>query len=257
MIVLGIDVGGSGIKGALVETTSGELVSQRLRIDTPQPSTPTAVIEAMRSLVMKLDYHGPIGVGFPAIVDQGVVRSAANIAEEWLHYPAQEAMSAALGCDVTLLNDADAAGLAAIRFGYGQDRPGVVLVFTLGTGIGSALFLDGRLVPNLELGHIYLPGHERDAEYYAADSARKREKLSWAEWAERLNQYLGYIEFLFSPSLIILGGGVSKKHDSFIPYLNLRTEVVPAKLRNEAGIVGAAVAAAVAAATENSPARSG
>jgi polyphosphate glucokinase len=252
MIVLGIDVGGSGIKGALVDTTTGELVSQRLRFDTPQPSVPTAIIEAMGSLVKKLDYQGPIGVGFPAIIDHGVVRSAANIAQEWLDYPAQETMTAALGCEVTLLNDADAAGLAAISFGYGRDRPGVVLVFTLGTGIGSALFLDGRLAPNLELGHLYLPGHERDAEYYAADSARKREKLSWAEWAGRLNHYLGYIEFLFSPSLIILGGGVSKKHDEFIPYLNLRTEVVPAKLRNEAGIVGAAMAAAIA-----DPARSG
>ena len=246
MIALGIDVGGSGIKGALVDTTSGQLVSERLRVETPQPSVPTAVITAMRSLIQQLDYQGPIGVGFPAIVDQGVTRSAANVAKEWLNYPAAQEMSAALGQNVVLLNDADAAGLAAVRFGYAQGRPGVVFFFTLGTGIGSALFVDGHLVPNTELGHVYLPGRKRDAEFYTADSARKRENLDWVEWADRLNQYLHHIEFLFSPNLIILGGGVSKKHENFIPLLKLRAEVVPAKLLNEAGIVGAAVAASEA-----------
>jgi polyphosphate glucokinase len=246
MIALGIDVGGSGIKGALVDTVSGQLVSERLRVETPQPSVPTAVITAMRSLIQQLNYRGPIGVGFPAIVDQGVTRSAANVAKEWLNYPAAQEMSAALGQNVVLLNDADAAALAAVRFGYAQGRPGVVLFFTLGTGIGSALFMDGRLVPNTELGHLYLPGQKRDAEFYAADSARKRENLDWVEWADRLNQYLHHIEFLFSPSLIILGGGVSKKHEKFISLLKLRAEVVPAKLLNEAGIIGAAVAASEA-----------
>jgi polyphosphate glucokinase len=246
MIALGIDVGGSGIKGALVDTTSGELVTERLRIATPQPSLPTAVIAAMQSLVKQLDYQGPIGVGFPAIVDRGVTRSAANVAKAWVNYPAAQEMSAALNQPVILLNDADAAGLAAVRFGFAQDRPGVVFFFTLGTGIGSALFMDGRLIPNTELGHLYLPGRKRDAEYYTADSARKREKLSWTEWADRLNQYLRHIEFLFSPNLIILGGGVSKKHEKFIPLLKLRAEVVPAKLLNEAGIIGAAVAASEA-----------
>jgi polyphosphate glucokinase len=244
MEMLGVDVGGSGIKGALVDIENGQLVTERLRIKTPQPAKPEAVIKTIQKLVRNFDYSGPLGVGFPAIIQDGLVLSAANVADEWIGYAGQKKIAKATGNKVTLLNDADAAGLAEMRFGAGRDQKGVAMVLTLGTGIGSALFVDGKLVPNLELGHIYLKGQNTDAEEYASDRIRSELDLNWKSFANRLDEYLHYLEALFSPNIFILGGGVSKKSNKFIPQLTVRAPVVPAKLRNEAGIVGAAMAAA-------------
>ncbi|HEX6384866.1 MAG TPA: ROK family protein [Anaerolineae bacterium] len=243
MVILGIDVGGSGIKGALVDTESGEMTTSRIRISTPQPATPTAVIKTIGKIVKKLGYSGPMGVGIPSIVIDGTVMSAANIDDAWIGYPGQQAMAEATGCPVTLRNDADVAAIAEMRYGAGRGHQGVVMVFTLGTGIGSAMFVKGRLVPNLELGHIYMRNQRKDAEAYASDRARKDQDLSWKTWGKRLNAYFQYIEALFSPQLIIIGGGVSKKHEKFLHYIETRAPIVPAQLRNRAGIVGAAVAA--------------
>ena len=243
MEILGIDVGGSGIKGALVDAENGDLITERIRIKTPQPAKPKAVIETIVELVRQFEYSGPLGVGFPAVVLDGVVMSAANVDYRWIHYHGEEAISQAVGGPVTLLNDADAAGIAEMTFGAGRGRGGVVMILTLGTGIGSALFIDGVLVPNTELGHIYMRNRKIDAEDYASDRIRSKKGLSWKDWAGRLDKYLHYLEALFSPNLFVLGGGVSKKHNKFIPRLTIRTEVVPAELLNEAGIVGAAMAA--------------
>ncbi len=245
MITLGIDIGGSGIKGALVDTEKGELVSERIRIPTPKPSTPDAVIKVIKKITTEFRYKGPIGVGIPGIVLHGVVMSAANINDDWIGFSGEEAIEHATGCSTKLLNDADVAAIAELHFGKGQNESGTVMVFTLGTGIGSAMFVDGKLVPNLELGHLYLAGQQigQDAEYFTADRARKRNDLSWKKWGQRLDIYFNHIEFLFSPDLIIIGGGVSKKHEKFLHYINVRAQVVPAKLRNEAGIIGAALAA--------------
>ncbi|WP_420640851.1 polyphosphate--glucose phosphotransferase [Candidatus Leptofilum sp.] len=244
MIALGIDIGGSGIKGALVDTKKGEMITDRLRIPTPKPAKPKAVIKVLKRIVDHFEYSGPIGVGIPAIVINGVTHSAANIDDKWIGYSSQQAMAEATGCPVTLANDADVAGVAVMRFGAGKGKQGTVMIFTLGTGIGSAVFVDGRLVPNTELGHLYLRNQKNDAENYAAERIREEKNLSWKQWGQRLNTYFQHIEFLFSPELIIIGGGVSKKHEEFLHYIKIRAEIVPAELRNEAGIVGAAVLAA-------------
>ncbi len=244
MELLGIDVGGSGIKGALVDIESGELTTDRVRVETPQPASPKAVIKSIRKLVEGFEYHGPTGVGFPAVILDGKMLSAANVSDDWIGYPGQAAMAEATDCPVTVLNDADAAGIAEMRFGAGRKERGVVMILTLGTGIGSALFVNGRLVPNTELGHLYLPGHKVDAENYTSDRIRSEKNLSWPGWARRLDEYLRHLEKIFTPSLFILGGGVSKKHDKYVPLLTIRTRIVPARLRNQAGIVGAAMAAA-------------
>ena len=243
MAILGIDIGGSGIKGALVDIDSGELETDRLRIETPQPSKPEAVIEVVRQIVEHFAYKGPLGVGFPAIVIQGVTRSAANVDDAWIEYPAAKKIAEATGCQTIVRNDADVAAVAEMKFGAGKGQMGSVMVFTLGTGIGSAMFMDGKLVPNLELGHVYLPGRKKDAEFYAAERVRDEKNLSWRAWGKRLNKYFNFIEGLFSPELIIIGGGVSKKHEEFLSYIKVRARVVPAALRNEAGIVGAALTA--------------
>ncbi len=243
MNMLGIDIGGSGIKGALVNIETGELEQERLRLPTPQPATPQAVVQTVATIVAHFGYSGPLGVGIPSLVINGVTKTAANIDRNWINFAAREALMQATGCAVTLLNDADAAGVAEMQFGAGRNERGVVMIFTLGTGIGSCMFVNGHLVPNLELGHIYLPGHRQDAEFYASDRIRKEEDLGWKKWAGRLTEYLQYIEALFSPELLILGGGVSKKHEKFFPYLHVQARLLPAQLRNEAGIVGAAVAA--------------
>ncbi|MCP4415736.1 MAG: ROK family protein [Chloroflexi bacterium] len=241
MIKLGIDIGGSGIKGALVDTEKGKMVTDRLRILTPQPSKPQAVIGVLQQIVTHFNYNGPIGVGFPGIVVNGVVHSAANIDDDWLGFPGQQAIAKATGYAVTLANDADVAGVAEMRFGAGKGQSGVVMIFTLGTGIGSAMFVNGRLVPNTELGHLYLRNQKKDAENRAAERIREEKNLSWKAWGKRLDSYFKHIEFIFSPELIIIGGGVSKSHEEFLHYINIRTKIVPALLRNEAGIVGAAV----------------
>jgi polyphosphate glucokinase len=235
-----LDIGGTGIKGALVDVDHGRLTTERYRLVTPHPSRPDAVAVVARDVLAHFDYHGKLGVAFPAVIKNGAAMTAANIDDRWIGTDVGAVISDATGCAATPINDADAAGLAEVRFGAGRDVDGVVLMLTLGTGIGSAVFLDGRLVPNTELGHIEL--HGADAETTASDAVREREELSWKQWARRLSRYLRHVEALLWPDLIILGGGVSKKGEKFLPLLeDVRTPVVTAQLQNEAGIVGAAV----------------
>ncbi|MBC7638295.1 MAG: ROK family protein [Rhodoferax sp.] len=243
-IALGIDVGGSGIKGAPVDLATGSLAAERLRVETPQPSTPEAVAEVVAQIVDHFAAalgDGAIGVTVPAVVTGGVVRTAANIDQSWIGTDADALFTGRLGRAVHLVNDADAAGVAEARFGAARSTKGLVVVTTLGTGIGTALLLDGRLVPNSELGHLEIDGY--DAETRAASSARENEGLSWEDWAARLQRYYGAIEDLLWPALIVVGGGISKKADKFLPLLHLRAPIVAAQLRNEAGIIGAAVLA--------------
>jgi polyphosphate glucokinase len=236
----GIDFGGSGIKGAPVDLEKGELTEERVRIDTPRPSTPEAVAEVFAELLARFpDSKGPVGVTVPGVVVKGVVSSAANIDKHWIGEDADRLFTDRTGRDVHVVNDADAAGLAEVRYGAAKGRRGLVLVTTLGTGIGSALVYDGVLVPSSELGHIEIDGH--DAEKRAASSAREREDLSWEKWAERLTTYYSKLEDLFSPELFVVGGGISKKADKFLPLIDIETEIIPAQLRNAAGIVGAAL----------------
>ncbi|MGH9132459.1 MAG: polyphosphate--glucose phosphotransferase [Ilumatobacteraceae bacterium] len=237
----GIDIGGTGMKAAPVDLDTGELLDKRYRIDTPQPATPEAMVPVVKELVSHFSWSGPVGAAMPAIVRHGVVWSAANIDESWIGTDADALFTEATGCEVGMMNDADAAGVAEMTFGAGRGRAGVVIVLTFGTGIGSGLFVDGRLVPNTELGHIQIDG--LDAEERAAASARKRDDLTWAQWASRANRYLFEIVKLFSPELIIIGGGASKRADDWVPLLNLDTEVAVASMANNAGIVGAALMA--------------
>ncbi len=241
--VLGVDIGGSGIKGALVDTEQGILATERHRIPTPQPATPDAVVATVADLTRFFAWQGPIGCGFPAAIKQGVVCTASHIDTAWLGCVVARQFGSVLRNPIWLMNDADAAGAAEMQFGAGRNQRGLVLVLTVGTGIGSALFIDGHLVPNTELGHIQMQGQE--AEAYASDSVRKKKLLEWDEWGRRFNEYLHTMEQLFWPDLIIIGGGASKKFDKFATTLTLRTPVVPARLRNEAGIIGAALTARV------------
>lgn len=246
MQILGIDIGGSGIKGAPVDIRSGDMLAERHRIPTPQPATPQAVADTAAELARHFDWKGPIGCGFPAVIRQGKAYTAANVDASWIGTQADELLAEATGCPVAIGNDADVAGLAEMRFGAGKGVGGVVLIVTLGTGIGTALFVDGKLVPNTELGHIELNGG--DAEDYAADSVREAEDLSWKKWAKRVDAYLDCMQAYLWPELIIIGGGVSKKHEKFIPRLTVATKVVPAQMFNQAGIVGAALGAEALAA---------
>jgi polyphosphate glucokinase len=248
-IQLGIDIGGSGVKGAPVDLDTAEFTAERVRIDTPQPSTPEAVAETVAAVVGRFDVEGTVGCTFPGIVQQGVIRLAANVDKAWVDTDAAALFGETLGRPVAVLNDADAAGLAEARYGAAKGRDGVVLVLTFGTGIGSALLNDGELVPNTELGHLELDGH--DAEDRAAAAAREDEGLSWEDWGDRVDRYLQHLELLFTPDLFVVGGGVSKKFDKFVDHLHTRAEIVPAQLRNHAGIVGAAL---VAAGREQAPA---
>ncbi len=239
--VLGIDIGGSGIKAAPVDVTAGTLGAERVKLATPQPSRPDAVADVVKQLVTAFQWTGPVGITFPGVVVDGEVRTAANVDKEWIGTDASALFGAAAGGAVTVLNDADAAGLAEMRFGAGAGQFGTVLMLTLGTGIGSALFSGGVLVPNTEFGHIEIKG--REAEKRASEHAREEHDLSWGKWAGRIDEYLAHMEMLLSPSLIIIGGGVSRKSDKFLPLLTgLRAQVVPATLHNDAGIVGAAMA---------------
>jgi polyphosphate glucokinase len=240
--VLGIDIGGSGIKAAPVDVTAGSLTAERVKIATPQPSKPQAVADVVRQLTEAFEWTGPVGVTFPGVVVDGEVRTAANVDKKWIGTDARALFSEATGDEVTVLNDADAAGLAEMRFGAGAGQAGTVLMLTLGTGIGSALFTGGVLVPNTEFGHIELNGHE--AEKRASEHAREEHDLSWGKWAGRIEEYLTHMEMLISPGLIIIGGGVSRKSDKFLPLVTgLRAKIVPARLHNDAGIVGAAMSA--------------
>ena len=240
-LALGIDIGGTGIKGAAVDVEQGILVGERWRVLTPQPATPAAVSAKVGEFVNHFEWEGPVGCGFPAAIRSGQVKIASNISKKWIGQNVEQLFGEATERRVTVLNDADAAGVAEMRFGAGRGQNGVVLVVTLGTGIGTALFIDGHLVPNTELGHIEIDG--RDAESWAADSVREKKKLPWKTWARRLDKYFKRIQFYVWPDLIIVGGGVSKKHEKFLPHLEVDTKVVPAHMRNQAGIVGAAAAA--------------
>ena len=241
MKVLGIDIGGTGIKGAVVDTKRGVLKSDRLRLLTPESPTPDAVAGVVRTLTGHFDWDGPVGCTFPGVVRDGTIETAANLTPDWIGVDSHALFAEATGCPVHVLNDADAAGVAEVAFGAAEGRDGVIVLVTLGTGIGSALLVDGHLVPNSELGH--LPLHGGDAENYAAESVREHESLSWQDWGSRVGEYLRMVEELFWPHLFILGGGVSKKADRYLGFLDTRTQVVPARLLNQAGIVGAALRA--------------
>lgn len=244
----GIDIGGSGIKGAPVDLESGAFAAERHRVATPVPSTPENVADVVVDVVRQFHWDGPIGITFPAVVQHGVARSAANVDKSWIGTDLHELFGRTTGRHVLAVNDADAAGVAEAAFGAARGQRGVVLVATLGTGIGSALLIDGTLVPNTELGHLEVDGH--DAETRASDAARDRDGMSWKKWAKRLTTYFGAVERLFSPDLIVVGGGVSKKADKFLPLVGIRTPIVPADLRNDAGIIGAALLASQAASAQ-------
>lgn len=250
---LGIDIGGTGIKGALVDTESGELLTDRLKLPTPEGGLPKDIVATVTDLIEKiggLEDGVPVGVCFPAIVRHGRTMSAANVSKKWIGLEAEKLFEDALGRDIHFVNDADAAGFAEVKYGAAKGIGGLVLLTTLGTGIGSAFIYDGVLVPNSELGHLEIGGH--DAEKKAAYSAKEREELDWEHWAKRLQRYYTHLELLFSPDLFIVGGGVSKHHDDFLPLLQLQTPIVPAVHRNNAGILGAAALATPAVA--NAPA---
>lgn len=244
-ISFGIDIGGSGIKGAPVDLVKGKFVAKRLRIPTPQPSTPQACGEVIASIVDHfaddVSPDSPVGITIPGPVQHGTVPFMANLSQEWVGFPADEYLKKRLGRPVSLFNDADAAGLAEVKYGAAKDHPGLVIVTTLGTGIGTAMIYRGVLIPNSELGHLEIDGY--DAEKRAASSVKENEALSYPEWAERLQRYYSHVEMLFSPDLFVVGGGVSKDWEQFGPLLNLKTPIVPAALQNKAGIIGAAIAA--------------
>jgi polyphosphate glucokinase len=239
--VLGIDIGGTGIKGAPVDVTAGHMLAERVKLPTPSPAVPDQVARVIRRIAEQFDWSGPVGVTFPGVVAGGVIRTAANLGHAWVGIDSVKFFGEAVRQPVTVLNDADAAGLAEMDFGAGKGEQGTVLMLTFGTGIGSALFYDGVLVPNTEFGHIEI--HGKDAESRASERAREEGELSWDKWAGRVDTYLDKMEALLSPDLIIIGGGISKKSDKFLPKLTLHARVVPATLHNDAGIVGAAMAA--------------
>jgi polyphosphate glucokinase len=241
--VLGVDIGGSGIKAAPVDVTAGALTLERIKVLTPQPAKPEAIADAVRGLVAQFGWSGRAGITFPGVVADGVIRTAANLDPAWIGVNAHDLFGTATGLEVKVLNDADAAGQAEMRFGAGAGQRGTVVMLTFGTGIGSALFFDGVLVPNTEFGHIEIRG--KDAEKRASERAREVHGLDWAQWAARVNEYMCHLEALLWPELFIVGGGVSRKSDKFLPLLEgLHARVVAAKLHNDAGIVGAALAGA-------------
>jgi polyphosphate glucokinase len=241
--VFGIDIGGTGIKGAPIDVGGGKLTADRRKLPTPQPAKPDAVAEVVSELVKSFDWTGAIGLTFPGVVADGEIRTAANLDSDWIGVNARELFGRATGQLVTVINDADAAGVAEMKFGAGVGKKGTVLMLTLGTGIGSALFIDGVLVPNTEFGHIEIRG--KDAEKRASERAREEHDLDWEHWAGRVDEYMSHLEALLWPDLFIVGGGVSRKSDKFLPLLEkLRATVVPAAMLNDAGIVGAALTAA-------------
>lgn len=240
-VSVGVDIGGTGIKAALVDVKAGELVGERLRVETPPGGRPEDIAEVVRNLIETLDPKGvakSVGICFPAVVQHGVTLSAANVSKEWINLHADKLFTKVVGREVYLINDADAAGVAEMKFGAGRKESGLAILTTLGTGIGTALFINGELVPNTELGHLEIDGV--DYETKAAFSAKERENLDWDQWAERLQRYYSKLEALFTPDLFIVGGGVSKEHEFFLPLLKLKTPIVPAVLKNNAGIIGAA-----------------
>nr|AGU10295.1 ROK family [uncultured organism] len=248
---IGIDIGGTGIKGAAVDLDTGTLTTERIKLNTPKGGKPDAIVETVVSLIGKLGgvaADTPVGVCFPAVVQHGHTMSAANVDKSWIGLAAEKLFESALGRDITFVNDADAAGYAESQFGAAKDRKGLILMTTLGTGIGSAIIYNGVLVPNAELGHIALDGYE-DYEKQASFIVKENEGLSWKQWAARLQKYYSKLESLFTPDLFIVGGGVSKHHKDFLPLFDLKTKIVPAELRNNAGLLGAASLAAHGAGT--------
>ena len=239
MQILGIDVGGSGIKGAPVDTDTGQLLGERIRIKTPKKGEPEPIAQVVKQIAESFNWNGPIGIGFPAPIKGGVTLMAANVSDKWVGTNADKLFTKITGCECTLINDADAAGLAEMSFGAGRAQNGTVILLTLGTGIGSAIFHNGHLIPNTEFGHVEIKGE--DAEFRASALARQRDKLSWKKYTKRLTKYLQTMEKLFWPDLFIIGGGISKDAEKFLPMLEITTKVVPAQLLNEAGIVGAAL----------------
>ena len=239
--IVGIDVGASGIKGGIVDVETGELLTERFKLATPKPATPKAMAATFAELVKILDWNGPIGCGFPSIIKKGVAHTAANIDKSWIGTSVEDVFSQASGCPVKVLNDADAAGIAEVSFGKGKNVDGVVLLITVGSGLGSALFVNGRLVPNTEFGHLYLKGHKEVAERWASSSAKKKNDLSYEQWGPRVNDYLVHLDRILSPDRIILGGGISRKFEKYGQYLDVNAEVLPADLRNNAGSIGAAM----------------
>lgn len=240
MQILGVDVGGSGIKGAIVDTATGALVSERIRIETPQPATPEAIGLTVKELAHQHSWTGPIGIGFPAAIQHGIARTASNIDKAFIGLSVTELFSAQTGCQVFVANDADVAAIAEMHFGAGKDNTGVVLIVTIGTGLGTALFTNGHLLPNTELGHIYLD-NGCEAERFASEATKEAEALKWRQWGLRFNHYLMTMEALLWPDLIILGGGASAKLEKYAPQITVKAPVVAAKFLNQAGIVGAAL----------------
>lgn len=243
---VGIDIGGTGIKGALVDLSAGALISERIKVPTPAGAEPDDVLGAVKQVLDQLgveDAGVPLGVAFPAIIKRGRTLSAANVSHKWIGFEAESFFENGLGREIHFANDADVAGVAELRYGAAKGHDGLVLLTTLGTGIGTALLHDGKLIPNSELGHLQRAGHKRDAEAWTAYSAMERESLTWKQWAKRLQWYYSHLEFLLSPDLFIVGGGVSKHADEFLPLLDLKTPIVPAVHRNNAGIIGAAALA--------------
>lgn len=244
---VGVDIGGTGIKGAVVDLSTGELLTDRIKVATPKGAEPEDVLDAVKVVLDRLEVTDagdvPLGVAFPAIVKNGRTLSAANVADTWIDFEAESFFEKGLGRQIHFANDADVAGVAELRYGAARGQDGLVILTTLGTGIGSAMIYNGVLVPNSELGHVHRAKHGKDAEAWAAYSAMERDQLDWPEWAERLQWYYSHIEFLFSPDLFVVGGGVSKHADKFLPLLDLKTPIVPAVHRNNAGIIGAAALA--------------
>ena len=239
MRILGVDIGGTGIKAAVIETQTGELISEHKRIPTPQPATPENIASSLAQLVTELAWSGPIGCGFPATVHHGVAYSASNIDPSWINTDAQTLFSQVTSRPCFVVNDADAAGMAEMRFGAGQNNFGVTILLTIGTGIGSAVFVKGQLHPNTELGHVRFG--DSIAERYCAESVRIKQNLSWQEWGIRFNEYLNHLEFVFNPDRFIIGGGIAEHMTQFQPYLHTKALILPARSLNQAGIIGAAL----------------
>ena len=242
MVVLGIDIGGSGMKGALVNSLTGEMLTERYRIPTPTSRKPKEMAEVVKKIVEHFDHKGPVGVGFPTIIRHGVCKSVGNLHKKWKNVNVRELFSNATGLPVTVINDADAAGYATMNYGMGIGKEGLVVMITIGTGLGSGAFYNGELIPNFELGQIPYKKYKK-IEDWAAASAKEKEGLSYKQWGKRFNVFLKYVDLLISPDYIILGGGTSKQFDEYKDYITIETPVVPAELRNQAGIVGAAAAA--------------
>src|SRR4051794_22377530 len=240
MAILGVDVGGTGIKGAPVDTDDGKLLGERFRVVTPQPATVEAVVDCIGQVAEHFNWKGEIGCGFPSVIKKGTIYTAANIDKSWIGVNAKEQIEHRTQCRTHMINDADAAGLAEMHFGAGKDNKGVVFLITIGTGLGTALFVNGELVPNTELGHLSIRG--KDAEDRASNRIRLEKELSWKDWSKRFNEYLMEVERLLWPDLIILGGGLSKSTPKFLPHLKVQAPIVPAQMLNEAGIIGAAMA---------------